>query len=64
MLGISEGLFAKPGYRNIPDDLEAKLSWDVNIFGDFVICPFQPDKPDVMRLVCVDFANLVIRPRQ
>ena len=65
MLGISGGLFGKRGYRSIPGDLETKLAWDVNVFGDFVVCPFQPDKPDHMRLVCVDAAtNVVIRPRE
>ena len=65
MLGISEGIFDKPGYSNIPQDLQTKLSWDVNLFGDFVICPFQPDKPGRMRSVCVDSAkNVVIRPRE
>jgi len=54
VLGVSEQRFADATIRNLPEDLEAKLSSDTDLFGDFTICPFTPDEPGVMRLVCVD----------
>jgi hypothetical protein len=34
-----------------------------HILADFTVCPFTPDKPGVMRMVCVDSATKVtVRP--
>jgi hypothetical protein len=31
-------------------------------YGDFVVCPFTPDKPDHMQMVCVEsVSHLVVR---
>ncbi len=63
MLGVSEARFKIDGYENLPGDVRSRLSWDTDLFGDFVVCPFTPEKPGVMRLVCVDSATrLVVRP--
>lgn len=65
MLGVSEGRFKIDGYVNLPAAIEAKLSWESDLFGDFVVCPFTPDEPGVMRLVCVDSAtNLTVQARK
>jgi len=33
------------------------------MWGDFEVCPFEPDRPGVMRLVCVQsVANIRILP--
>ena len=62
ILGVSEGRFKIEGYVNLPTAIEAKLSWDSDLLGDFVVCPFTRDEPGVMRLVCVDSAkNLSVR---
>jgi len=62
VLGVSEGRFAVPGIVNLPSDLQARLSWESDLFADFIVCPFTPDQPGVMRLVCVDAAtNVVVR---
>jgi len=57
ILGVSEGRFKMDGYLNLPAAIEAKLSWESDLFGDFVVCPFTPDEPGVMRFVCVDSAK-------
>jgi len=44
----------------MPPDLSHLLTVDNEIFADFVICPFTPDEPGVMRLVCVDSASNVV----
>jgi hypothetical protein len=63
ILGISEGRFYLEGYCNLPKWLEAKMDWDTEIIGDFVVYPFTKDKPGVMRLVCIDTAyNLKVMP--
>jgi hypothetical protein len=65
ILGVSDGRFRRPDYPQFPANVDSKVAWDVNIFGDFVVCPFEDDKPGVMRLVCVDSAtSLVVRPRK
>ena len=64
ILGISEGTYRVEGYANIPGAVVRKLAWDHWLFGDFTVCPFQPDRPGVMRLVCVqDVTNASVRPR-
>ena len=65
VLGISEQRFSVAGYRNIPEEIESKISQDVALFGDFVVCPFTRSKPGEMQLVCIDEAkNLVVRKRE
>jgi hypothetical protein len=65
ILGISEGRFKRDGYVNLPASIEARLSWDSDLFGDFVVCPFTRDEPGVMRLVCVEsVTNVTVRPRK
>lgn len=64
MLGISEQRFAISGYRNIPSDIESQISPDVAIFGDFLVCPFTPQRAGEMQLVCIEAGkNLVGRKR-
>ena len=65
VLGVSEQRFSVAGYSNIPEDIESKISQDVALFGDFVVCPFTRSRPGEMQLVCIDEAkNLVIRKRE
>jgi hypothetical protein len=64
MLGVSQGRFALSGYQNLPETLEQKLSWENELYGDFVVCPFTPAKPGVMQLICIDSgAHLVVKER-
>ena len=65
LLGVSEGRFKIPGYTNLPPDVASRVAWETDLFGDFVVCPFQDDQPGVMRPVCVDSGtSLVVRPRK
>jgi hypothetical protein len=65
MLGVSEGRFFVPGYVNLPESIESQLDWDSELVGDFLVCPFTEDEPDVMRLVCVESAtSLRKEPRE
>ena len=63
ILGVSEGRFALQGDSNLPASIEAQLEIDSKVlFGDFTVCPFTPDEPGVMRLVCVESAaNVSVR---
>ena len=60
LLGVSEGRFYNPEYSNMPPDLSNLLTWDKEIFADLIVCPFTPDEPGVMRLVCIDSASNVV----
>jgi len=63
MVGVSEQRFSVAGYCNLPVSIRERLSWDSDLFADFVVCPFTPEEPGVMQLVCVDSAaNIVVRP--
>jgi hypothetical protein len=67
ILGVSQGQddeYFDPDYCDLPPDILAKLSWDTDLFGDFVLCPFERSQPEVMQRVCVDGGkNLLVRPR-
>jgi len=60
LLGVSEGQFALPGYENLPVSLRETLDHRREIYADFVVCPFTPSEPSVMRLVCVDSATKIV----
>jgi hypothetical protein len=65
ILGVSDVRFKIDGYVNLPPSIEARLSWDTDLFGNFVVCPFTRDAPGVMRLVCVEsVSNVTVRPRK
>ena len=64
LLGVSEQRFAVAGFCNLPASIRERLSWDSDLFADFVVCPFTAEEPGVMQLVCVDGAtHIVLRPR-
>lgn len=64
MLGVSEQRFSESGYRNVPVNLEKEINQDVEIFGDYLLCPFTRSKPDEMQLVCIESVkNLKIKKR-
>ena len=54
VLGISEQRFAEPGYRNVPEDVAQKINQDVDLVGDYLVCPFTHSQPKEMQLVCIE----------
>lgn len=64
ILGVSEGRFYREGYCNLPKWLPT-ITFDEEITGDFVLYPFTKDKPEEMRLVCIDTVyNMKVRKRK
>ena len=64
MLGVSEQRFALAGFRNIPEDLQAKIDQDKFLYADFVVCPFTSPRSNEMQLVCIEkVTNLRIKAR-
>src|SRR5690242_8122405 len=53
LLGVSQEKYWKEGYANFPPDIAKLLTRENSVWGDFEVCPFEPDHPGVMRLVCV-----------
>jgi hypothetical protein len=49
MLGISERHFGVEGYRNVPETIQNQLNQDVEVFGDFLVCPFTRAKAGEMQ---------------
>ena len=63
ILGVIDGGCEGEGC-SLPEQVASKLSWEKDLFGDFVVCPFSHDQKGVMRFVCVDSARrLEIRSR-
>lgn len=64
MLGVSAS-YAEAGYSSIPAEIERQLKWDVDVWGDFEVCPFTPRRPGEMQMICIESGrNLVTRQRQ
>ena len=46
----------------MPDYIYEKLGADVDVFGDYEVCPLTKEEPEVMRMVCIESAsNLVLK---
>ncbi len=59
LLGVSD---AHAKISQFPSDLEDKLDWGVQVFGDFEVCPFAKETKGAMQFVCIAAAsNLVVR---
>ncbi len=56
VLGVSDGR-ALPGFEQMPRSLRDRLTWDVELVGEYEFCPFTPDTPGVMRLGCIQSAR-------
>ena len=64
MLGVSEQRFAVEGYRNVPEEVTAKLDQDKLLYGDYTVCPFTRAREKEMQLVCIEkVSNLVVKNR-
>lgn len=57
MLGVSEQRFAVEGYRNVPDSIRNQVNQDVDLYGNFLVCPFTRPKAGEMQMVCVEDAK-------
>lgn len=44
----------------MPDDLARKLNFELDIYGDFEVCPLTKEKPGVMQIVCIESASHVV----
>ena len=65
MLGVSEQRFALEGYRNVPESIQKQLNQDVDLYGDFFVCPFTQPRAGQMQLVCIEEGkNLRAQKRQ
>ncbi|HYN85866.1 MAG TPA: hypothetical protein VER32_11480 [Pyrinomonadaceae bacterium] len=64
MLGVSSS-YAQEGYSSIPEELEKRLEWENEVWGDFLVCPFTPRRPKEMQMICVESGkNLSVRRRR
>jgi len=65
MLGVSEQRFAIEGYRNVPETIQNQLNQDVDLYGDFLVCPFTRPRGGQMQMVCIEEGkNLRVQKRQ
>lgn len=63
VLGVSAS-YAGEGYSSIPEELEGRLTWGTELWGEFLVCPFTRRRAGEMQMVCVESARGVVsRPR-
>jgi hypothetical protein len=63
MLGVSAS-YSTAGYSSIPAEIEDRLDWETEVWGDFLVCPFTRQKPKEMQMICIESVkNVVIRKR-
>ncbi len=56
ILGVSNDI--------LPESVVGNINWNAEALGDFVVCPFSPERPGRMQQVCVESAkNLKYRTR-
>ena len=51
-----------PGPSVLPEAIKARLDWDKDVFGDFLVCPLTRSHPGKMQTVCIESGqNLAVR---
>jgi hypothetical protein len=64
VLGVS-GSYARDGYSSIPEELEQQLSWETELWGEYLVCPYTRRRAGEMQLVCIeDGKRINARPRR
>ncbi|HET6890089.1 MAG TPA: hypothetical protein VFH31_03225 [Pyrinomonadaceae bacterium] len=64
MLGVSAS-YSQAGYSSIPEEIEKRLDWETEVWGDFLVCPFTRQKPKEMQMICIESGkNIVVRKRE
>jgi hypothetical protein len=44
------------------DSVKKNSPWPNTLYGDFEVCPLEPERPDSMQAACIESAkNIVIR---
>jgi len=57
MLGVDDEI--------VPESVSAKLDWETDVYGDFLVCPFARRKTGHMQPICIESAkNLRTSPRK
>lgn len=51
MLGVTDEV--------LPGELDLRMNWDTEAFGDFDLCPFTREDPGAMQFVCIESAKKV-----
>lgn len=63
ILGVTEHLNTN-GYATIPKNLLEKMTFETDMFADFMICPYTKEDSESMQLICVDSASkITLKPR-
>jgi hypothetical protein len=58
IMGLTERLFPSDQVV-LPESLDGQMNFDVDAYGDFMVCPITSDVPGKMQLVCVESAQNV-----
>ena len=59
MLGVS-GSYAQAGYRSVPAEVEKQLSWETELWGEYLVCPFTLQRPGEMQMICIEAGKKIV----
>ena len=45
----------------MPPELKMQTGFDVDIYGDYEVCPFTPSRPGRMQMVCIESASRLLQ---
>jgi hypothetical protein len=61
---ITHSLYHQKISDQDPMIFERHLTWDQDIFGDYLVCPLTHQKPDTMQIICIESAaNISIKKK-
>ena len=44
----------------LPEELAEHMNWDVEVWGDFEVCPFTKERSGVMQMVCIESVSHIL----
>ncbi|WP_263357820.1 hypothetical protein [Acidicapsa ligni] len=64
MLGVTAGPIADDADDPIyPNNMRKVIQGDEEVFGDFEVCPFTPERKGAMQMVCIQsVSKLAVKP--
>jgi hypothetical protein len=45
----------------MPPEVRAQAGFGTDLFGDYEVCPFTPERPGRMQIVCIETATRLVR---
>jgi hypothetical protein len=60
ILGITDAEYNDDDMPWLPKSLRTRWGFGVAVYGDFLVCPFEKERPGNMQMVCVESAEHLV----